>query len=81
MIETVVWIAMLVGIQGLMYWHALAQVEELQHRVKQYEDEIKRLQLTIESVAVNANSEKRIFMDDSHAGAMRAMLKKDPGKE
>lgn len=63
MIETVVWMAVLVGAQALMYWQAAGQIEELEHRVKQYEEELKQLRLMIESVSVNTGSEKRILTE------------------
>ena len=50
MIEIVVWTAMLVGVQALMYWQAASQIEELEHQIKQQAAHIKELQLMTESL-------------------------------
>ncbi len=50
MIEIVVWTAMLVGVQALMYWQAAAQIEELEHQIKQQAEQIKELRLMTESL-------------------------------
>jgi len=50
MIGTIVWMALLVGAQALMYWQAAAQIEELEHQTKRQETEIKDLRVLIESM-------------------------------
>jgi hypothetical protein len=53
MIEVIVWVAMIVGVQVLMYWQAAAQIEELEHKTKQQETEIKELRVLIESMMLH----------------------------
>jgi hypothetical protein len=46
----IVCIAMLIGVQILMYWQLATQVEELQNQSKRQADQIKELQLMTESL-------------------------------
>ena len=70
MIEIVVWTAMLVGVQALMYWQAAGKIEELEHLVKhqeinyivrlnQQEDQIISMRLQIESIALQLEYMRR----------------------
>lgn len=78
MIEIVVWTAMLVGVQALMYWQAASQIEELEHRVKQQETHIKELQLMTESLILQ---QEQLFRDSLKTDRQRyEYIKSIPGE-
>lgn len=77
MIEIVVWTAMLVGVQALMYWQAAAKIEELEHQIKQQETHIKELQLMTESLILQ---QEQLFRDSLKTDRQRyEYLKSIPG--
>ncbi len=77
MIEIVVWTAMLVGVQALMYWQAAAQIEELEHQIKQQAEQIKELRLMTESLILQ---QEQSFRDSLKTDRQRyEYLKTIPG--
>lgn len=89
MIEIVVWTAMLVGVQALMYWQAAAKIEELEHQIKQQEishtvitdhhdTEIKELRLMVESLVLQ---QEQLFRDSLKTDRQRyEYIKSIPGE-
>ena len=56
----IVCIALIIGVQIIMYWQLATQVEELQRQMQRQEEQIKELRLSTESIKIQ---QQQLFAD------------------